>query len=86
MRGDWAGKLVDVNLLNGVWWVQGGGGVQGRYGEVGSSVKGMARLRRIASSGWAGGERARAGWVDVLFSARMDGLGPLFVAAEFVRQ
>ena len=57
----------------------GGGGVQGRYGEVGSSVRGMARLRRIASSGWAGGEWARAGWVDMLFSARMDGLGPLYV-------
>ena len=50
----------------------GGSGVQGRYGEVGSSVEGMARLRRIASSGWAGGEWTRAGWVDVLFSARMD--------------
>ena len=44
----------------------------------------MARLRsRIAASGWAGGEWARAGWVDILFSARMDGIGPLFVAAEF---
>ena len=57
--------------------------MQGRYGEVGSSMRGMARLRRIASSGWAGGEWARAGWVDMLFSARMDGIGPLFVAAEF---
>jgi len=21
VRGDWAGKCVDVNLLNGAWWV-----------------------------------------------------------------
>ena len=61
----------------------GGDGVEGRYGEVGSSMRGMARLRRIAASGWAGGEWARAGWVDMLFSARMDGIGPLFVVADF---
>ena len=32
----------------------GGDGVEGRYGEVGSSMRGMARLRRIAASSWAG--------------------------------
>ena len=46
-------------------------------------MRGMARLRRIVANGWVGGEWARAGWVDMLFSARMDGIGPLFVAAEF---
>ena len=62
-----------------------GDGVEGRYGEVGSrsSMRGMVRIRRIAASGWAGGEWARAGWVDMLFSARMDGMhGPLFVVAD----
>ena len=50
--------------------------VQGMMG--GDGVEGMASwLRRIAASGWAGGEWARAGWVNMLFSARMDGIGPL---------
>ena len=38
--------------------------------EVGSSMRGMARLKRIVAGGWAGGEWTRAGWVDMLFSAR----------------
>ena len=37
----------------------GGGGVQGRYGQVGSSMRGMARLRRVAAISWAGVSCAR---------------------------
>ena len=45
-----------------------------KYEEVGSSMRGMSRLRRIAASSWAGGEWARAGWVEMLFSARWTAL------------
>ena len=51
-------------------WV--GVACRGGMGKLAVSMRGMARLRRIAASGWAGGEWARAGWVDMLFSARMD--------------
>ena len=60
----------------------GGDGVEVKYGEVGSSMGGMARLRRFAASSWAGVSCARVSWVGMLFSARMDGIGPLFVVAR----
>ena len=59
VRGDWAGKCVGVHLLNGAWTMVGGDGVQGRYGQVGSSMRGMARLRRVAAISWAGVSCAR---------------------------
>ena len=62
----------------------GGGGVQGRYGEVGISMKGMARLRRVAASSWAGVSCVRVSWAGMLFSACMDGIGPLFVVADIL--
>ena len=48
------------------------GVVEGRYGEVGGPMRGMARLRRIAARGWTGGRWARASWVNMLFSARVN--------------
>ena len=44
---------------------------------------GMARLRRVAASSWAGVSCVRVGWAGMLFSARMGGIGPLSVVAEF---
>ena len=61
----------------------GGDGVEVKYEEVGSSMGGMARLRRVAASSWAGVSCARVSWAGMLFSARMDGIGPLFVVADF---
>ena len=61
----------------------GGGGVQGRYGQVGGSMRGMARLRRIAASSWAGVSCARVSWARMLFSARVDGIGPFIVVCGF---
>ena len=57
----------------------GGGGVQGRYGQVGSSMRGMARLRRITASSWAG-----VSWARMLFSARVDGIGAFSSSADFL--
>ena len=61
----------------------GGGGVQGLYGEVGSSVRGMARLRRDAASSWAGVSWARVSWARMLLSARVDGIGLSSSSADF---
>ena len=55
----------------------GGGGVKGRYGQVGSSMRGMARLRRISASSWA-----VVSWARMLFGARVDGTGP-FWSSEY---
>ena len=62
----------------------GGDGVEVKYEEVGSSMGGMVRLRRVAASSWAGVSCARVSWAGRLFSARMDGIGPLFVVADFL--
>ena len=56
--------------------MMGGDGVEVKYDEVGSSMGGMARLRRIAASGWAGVSCACVSWARMLFSARVDGIGP----------
>ena len=48
----------------------GGVGVEvsrGGYGEVGGSMGGMARLRRVAASSWAGVSCARVSWAGMLF-------------------
>jgi hypothetical protein len=74
------GTIVDVNLLNGAWWA--GGGVQGRYGDVGISMRGMARLRKVAASSWAGVSCARVSWARMLFSARVDGIEPSSSSAD----
>ena len=55
----------------------GGDGVEVKYDEVGSSMGGMARLRRVAASSyWAGVSCARVSCARMLFSARVDGIGP----------
>ena len=61
----------------------GGGGVQGRYGEVGISMRGMVRPRRVAASSWTGVSCARVSRARMLFSARVDGIGPSSSSAEF---
>ena len=60
--------------------MMGGDGVEVKYDyeEVGSSMGG-----KFAASSWAGVSCARVSWAGMLFSARMDGIGPLFVVAEF---
>ena len=63
----------------------GGGGVEVKYDEVGSSMGGMARLRRVAASSWAGVSCARVSWARMLFSARVDGIGP-FSSSIFGKQ
>ena len=60
----------------------GGGGVQGRYGEVGISMRGVVRLRKVAASCWAGVSCARVSWARMLFSARVDGIGPSSSSAD----
>ena len=62
----------------------GGSGVQGRYGEVGISMRGMARLRKAAASCWAGVSCARVSWARMLFSARVDGIGPSSSSEETI--
>lgn len=52
--------------------------MQGRYGHVGSSMRGMAGLTRIAASSWAGVSCAR-----MLFHARVEGIGPFSPSADF---
>ena len=61
----------------------GGGGVQGRYGEVSIRMRRMARLRRVAAWSWVGVSCARVSWARMLFSARVDGIGPFSSSAEF---
>ena len=46
---------------------------------------GVARLRRVAASSWAGVSCTRVSWARMLFSARVDGIGPFSSSAEFNR-
>ena len=64
--------------------MMGGDGVEVKYEEVGSSLEGVARLRRVAASSWAGVSCVRVSWAGMLFSACMDGIGPLFVVADIL--
>ena len=57
-------------------------GVEVKYDEVGSSMAGMARLRRVAVSSWAGVSCAGVSWARMLFSARVDGIGPFSSSAD----
>ena len=43
----------------------------------------MARLREFAASCWAGVSCARVSWARMLFSARVDGIGPSLSSADF---
>ena len=63
----------------------GGDGVEVKYEEAGSSMGRMARLRKVAASSWAGVSCARVSWARMLFSARVDGIGPSSSSAEFSR-
>ena len=65
--------------------MMGGDGVEVKYEEVGSSMGGMARLRKVAASSWAGVSCARVSWARMLFGARVDGIGPFTSFAEFSR-
>ena len=80
MRGDWAGKNCGCEFAER--GMVGGGGVQGRYGEVGINMRGMARLRKVAASSWTGVSCARVSWARMLFSARVDGIGPSSSSAD----
>jgi hypothetical protein len=64
----------------------GGDRVEVKYDEVGSSMGGMARLRRVAASSWACVSCARVSWARMLFSARVDGIGPFSSSAELFSQ